>query len=105
MPKLGIRTRFTLILSVIFIVAIIAAWAVFSQVLQQRAEAQISDQAGVLMSMLNSVRSYTNEEVNPLLADRLANAARLHLGDRPGIFGARGFQPVSQRKSISTLRV
>ena len=71
MPKLGIRTRFTLILSVIFIVAIIAAWAVFSRVLQDRAEAQISDQAGMLMSMLNSVRSYTNEEVNPLLATDL----------------------------------
>ena len=32
MPKLGIRTRFTLILSVIFIVAIVVAWAVFSRV-------------------------------------------------------------------------
>ncbi len=68
MPKLGIRTRFTLILSVIFIVAIVVAWAVFSRVLQDRAETQISEQAGMLMSMLNSVRSYTNEEVNPLLA-------------------------------------
>lgn len=71
MPKVGIRTRFTLILSIIFIVAIVAAWAVFSQVLQQRAEAQITEQAIVLMSMLNSVRSYTNEEVNPLLQDDL----------------------------------
>ncbi len=68
MPKLGIRTRFTLILSIIFVVAIVAAWAVFSRVLQQRAETQISEQAGELMTMLNAVRSYTNEEVNPLLA-------------------------------------
>ncbi len=68
MPKFGIRTRFTLILTAIFVIAIIAAWVAFSQLLQDRAETQITDQAMVLMSMLNSVRSYTNEEVNPLLA-------------------------------------
>ena len=68
MPQVGIRTRFTLILSLIFVVAIIAAWVIFSQVLQQQAEDEITYQASVLIAMLNSVRTYTNTEVNPLLA-------------------------------------
>ena len=68
MPQVGIRTRFTLILSLIFVVTIIAAWVIFSQVVQQQAEAEITYQASVLIAMLNSVRTYTNTEVNPLLA-------------------------------------
>ncbi len=68
MPQVGIRTRFTLILSVIFVVTIAAAWVIFSQVVQQQAETEITYQASVLIAMLNSVRTYTNTEVNPLLA-------------------------------------
>ena len=68
MPQVGIRTRFTLILSLIFVVTIIAAWIIFSRVVQQQAEAEITHQASVLIAMLNSVRTYTNTEVNPLLA-------------------------------------
>jgi hypothetical protein len=68
MPQVGIRTRFTLILSLIFVVTIIAAWVTFSKVVQQQAEDEITYQASVLIAMLNSVRTYTNTEVNPLLA-------------------------------------
>jgi hypothetical protein len=68
MPQVGIRTRFTLILTLIFVVTIIAAWVIFSRVVQQQAEDEITYQASVLIAMLNSVRTYTNTEVNPLLA-------------------------------------
>ncbi|MBI1258236.1 MAG: DUF3365 domain-containing protein [Chloroflexi bacterium] len=71
MRQVGIRTRFTLILSLIFAVALIASWAIFSRVLQEQAQDEISYQALVLMEMLNSVRKYTNTEVNPLLAPAL----------------------------------
>ncbi len=71
MPQMGIRTRFTIILSLIFIVTIFVAWAVFSQVLQQQAEDEISYQASVLVEMLNAVRTYTNTQVKPLLAAAL----------------------------------
>jgi hypothetical protein len=71
MPKIGIRTRFTIILTLIFIVTIIAAWAIFSRVLQQQAEDEVRYQATVLVGMLNAVRSYTSTEVRPLLAPAL----------------------------------
>lgn len=71
MPQMGIRTRFTIILSIIFAVTIIVTWAVFSRVLQQQAEDEISYQASVLVEMLNSVRNYTSTEVRPLLAPLL----------------------------------
>ncbi len=73
MPQMGIRTRFTIILSLIFVVTIIIAWVIFSRVLQQQAEEEVSYQAEVLVEMLNSVRNYTSTEVKPLLADKLAS--------------------------------
>lgn len=71
MPTLQLRTRFTLILSLIFIAALIASWLIFSQALQRQAEAEIRYRGMALMALLSSVRSYTSNHVNPLLVDDL----------------------------------
>ncbi len=75
MPQIGIRTRFTAILSLIFIVTIIATWLIFSRVVQQQAEDEVRYQATVLVGMLNAVRNYTSTEVRPLLAPDLETQA------------------------------
>ncbi len=75
MPKIGIRVRFTLILSVIFVAAIIGSWAVFSPLLQHQAEGEIAYRAQLLLDTLSAVRSYTSDHVKPLLADQLASSA------------------------------
>src|SRR5690606_38082244 len=71
MPTIGIRTRFTLILSLIFVIALIASYFLFSQALQRRAEDEISYRGMILVAMLNSVRDYTSQHINPLLKDDL----------------------------------
>lgn len=69
MPHLKLRTRFTLILSLIFIAAFFGSWLVFSQVLQRNAEDEISSRGLTLMALLSSVRNYTSQHINPMLAE------------------------------------
>lgn len=71
MPNVGIRTRFTLILTAIFLAAFVASWAVFTPQLQHHAEEEIAYRAQLLMDTLNAVRTYTSQHINPLLAERL----------------------------------
>lgn len=68
--KLG--TKFTLILSLVFVGGIVASWLILSQVLERRAEEEISARGLLLIETMNSVRHYTSTEVNPLLAGNLA---------------------------------
>lgn len=69
---LNLGTKFTLILIVVFAIGIVATWLILSNVLQRRAEQEISRQSIVLMETMNSVRRYTSTHVNPLLLDQLA---------------------------------
>ncbi|WP_293111857.1 hypothetical protein [Moorena sp. SIO4G3] len=44
-----------------------------SQVLEGYGEKVVTDQALILIETMSSVREYTNNQVNPELADRLEN--------------------------------
>lgn len=70
--KLG--TKFTLILSLVFLGGIIASFVILSQVLERRAEEEVSARGMVLIEAMNSVRTYTSTQINPLLASDLANS-------------------------------
>lgn len=97
MPNIGIRTRFTLILSLIFIVAIIASWLIFSRVLLHTVEAQITDKATVLMAMLNSVRTYTSQHINPMLQDELQVEAEFIPESVPAFSARQAFENLRSR--------
>ena len=101
MPNIGIRTRFTLILSLIFVVALIAAWLIFSRVLLNRAEAQITDKAAVLMDMLSSVRTYTSEHVNPLLQDELVSEEQFISESVPAFSARQSFENLRSRAAYA----
>lgn len=63
--KLG--TRFTLLLAVIFVGGIVATSIVLYQALLRRAEDEVATKSSLLLSTMNSVRTYTNGHVFPLL--------------------------------------
>ncbi|MBD2101789.1 DUF3365 domain-containing protein [Leptolyngbya sp. FACHB-261] len=67
--KLG--TRFNLILALVFMLGITISGAALSSVLQQRAQAEVTSQALLLIQAMNSVRSYTSNHIKPLLAPQL----------------------------------
>lgn len=66
-----LATKFSLLLSLVFIGAVFSSGLFLSQALERKAEAEISDRGQVLMEIVNSVREYTNFRINPLLAPKL----------------------------------
>lgn len=68
---LKIGTKFNLFLIFIFIIGILLTGIGLSVTLQQRAEGEVLSKASILLQTMNSLRSYTNDRVNPLLKPRL----------------------------------
>ncbi|UKP00192.1 c-type heme family protein [Nostoc sp. UHCC 0870] len=72
--NLKIGTKFNLLLILVFIASICVSGAILSSVLQRRAQNEVSSQALLLMKTMNSVRTYTQNRINPLLAPQLETA-------------------------------
>jgi HAMP domain-containing protein len=66
-----LSTKFTLLLSLVFISGIVISGFALSQALMQRAQNQITSKGLVLLETMNSIRSYTNTNVSPLLEPEL----------------------------------
>lgn len=66
-----ISTKFNLLLIFVFIVGIALSGGALSTVLQQRAQLEVTAQATLLMQTMNSLRTYTQTQVNPLLLEEL----------------------------------
>jgi methyl-accepting chemotaxis protein len=69
--KLKLSLKFTLILGIFLIVGIIFGGLLLSKTAQQKAEQQVANKAIILMEMMNSVRNYTSNEIQPLLLKQL----------------------------------
>lgn len=67
--KLG--TKFTIILLLVLLLGSALGGLVLSQILQRRAEEKIVSQGMVLMESIKAVRTYTDEQVRPLLEAQL----------------------------------
>lgn len=63
-----LATKFTLLLSVIFLGTILISGMALSRVLEQRAEEEVNYRGQVLMQMMDSVTDYTHTHVSPLLS-------------------------------------
>ena len=66
-----ISTKFNLLVILIFIIGILLSGSIFWIALEQRAEAEVSSKALILMETINGVRNYTQDRINPLLKERL----------------------------------
>jgi HAMP domain-containing protein len=66
-----IGTKANLILIIVFLIGILISGIVLSNVLERKAQGEIDSKASALMAMNNSVRSYTNERVGPLLSPQV----------------------------------
>ncbi|MBE9014477.1 histidine kinase, partial [Pseudanabaenaceae cyanobacterium LEGE 13415] len=62
-----LATQFTLLLSLVFVSAIVISGLVLSRALEKRAEEDISYRGQLISEMINSVRYYTGTRVAPLL--------------------------------------
>jgi HAMP domain-containing protein len=66
-----IATKVNIILMIVFIGGILISGTVFSSVLQQKAQDEVSKKGLILMEIANSVRQYTNDRVQPLLLPKV----------------------------------
>ncbi|MEA5593193.1 c-type heme family protein [Rivularia sp. UHCC 0363] len=74
--NIKINAKFNTLLILAFLVGIILSGVTLSNVLYQGAQHEISIQAELLMTTMNSLRLYTQDHVNPLLQSQLATAPR-----------------------------
>ena len=71
--KLGVKLNFILIGTLI--VAMVSCGVFLSYVLEIKTEREVADKAFLMIETMNSVRSYTSNQVKPELASRLATEA------------------------------
>ncbi|HET7145393.1 MAG TPA: DUF3365 domain-containing protein, partial [Anaerolineales bacterium] len=74
MTQLNLSTRFTLILSGVFLIGILIGGTAHWRALQGRAQDEIAAQGTLLIETMNAVRGYTSTHVRPLLADDLTSS-------------------------------
>ena len=68
---MNIGKKVNLILTIVFICAILITGITLSKLLEQKAENEISSNAEYLMHIANSIRKYTNTQVQPVLEPML----------------------------------
>jgi len=71
LSKFNLGTKFTLLLSLVFISGIVLSGFALSEALMKRAEHEITSKSLVLLDTMNSIRDYTNTQISPLLAPKL----------------------------------
>lgn len=66
-----IITKFNLLLALAFLIGTLLSGATLWRALEYRAETEVASKAAILMEVMNSIRNYTQDRVNPLLKARL----------------------------------
>lgn len=102
MSRLGLSTRFTLILSGVFFVGIALGGLVYWRALQNRAQEEIAAQGLLLIETMNAVRGYTTQNVRPLLADQLAASPEFISETVPAYSARTVFQNFRDQLDFST---
>jgi HAMP domain-containing protein len=69
--KLNLEAKFNVFLIIVFIVGSIVSGSLLFNVLEHKAEAEVSDKADLIVQTMNSVRDYTSSNIGPLLSPRL----------------------------------
>ncbi len=84
LKNLKLSRKFNLLLLVIFLGAVILSSLVFSAVLNQRAEQEVTARANLLLKTMLSVRQYTLTQVGPELNPRLETESQFLPQTVPG---------------------
>lgn len=71
LKDLKLANKFNLILIFVFLIGILISGASLSTLLQQRVQQEVTSKADVLLQTMSAVRSYTNENITPLLTSQL----------------------------------
>ena len=98
--KLG--AKLNVILLSVFLIIIAITGLFLSQLLQRNAEQAIASKADLLMETMQSVRTYTSQEVNPELVDRLETENDFIEETVPGYSARQVFENLRKRQNSQT---
>jgi methyl-accepting chemotaxis protein len=102
--KLSLSTRFTLILSGIFLLGIAIGGTAYWRALQGTAQQEIALQGLLLIENMNAVRNYTTDQVKPLLAQQLASSPTFISESVPAFSARTVFDNFRSQKNFSSYR-
>jgi CRP-like cAMP-binding protein/HAMP domain-containing protein len=95
--KLRLGLKFIVVLAIVFLCGILLSGLLLSSAAHQQAEQQVSTQATMLMEMVNAVRSYTNNQVQPLFKDRLNDSSAFIRESIPSYAARQSFEYLRKR--------
>jgi len=99
----GLGTKFTVLLSVVFVVGILSGGLVHWNVISNRARSEITSRGQLLIEAMSAVRSYTSEHIQPLLSDRLATSDTFIPETVPAYSASTVFETVRRQMGYSDL--
>ncbi|MFN8458823.1 MAG: DUF3365 domain-containing protein [Anaerolineae bacterium] len=94
----NISTKFTLLLSLVFLGGLMVSGLVLWQIFQDEAQDEITVQGLALIETMNSVRFYTSNHINPLLANELAKQPTFIAETVPAFSAMEVFDQFRQNK-------
>lgn len=100
--KLRLGTKFTLLLTLVFLGGIVLSGITLSNAMQHKAEDEISSKADLLTQTMNSVRNYTSKNVAPLLKDRLETDPKFISETVPAFSAREVFEHFRDRPEYSS---
>jgi methyl-accepting chemotaxis protein len=100
----GLKTKFNLLLSVVFLAGILIGGVTLWRILNQRAQAEITSQGLILIETMNAVRRYTSGHIQPLLSDRLATEDQFLAETVPAYSAGTVFADFQRREEHASFR-
>ena len=98
----SLSTKFTLLLAAVFLAGATVGGLVLWQVLQVRAEAEVASKSAALLQTINSVRSYTNDHITPLLQNSAEMQDKFHPETIPSFAAREVFEHLRQDKKYES---
>lgn len=101
--RLKLASQFTLLLSLIFVGSIALGGFALSKALNYKAQVEISYRGQMMMQMVNSVRSYTNDRITPLLTAKTEPQTQLIPETIPSFAARQVFETLRQNPKYQDL--
>ena len=99
--KLRLGLKFIVVLAIVFLSGILLSGMLLSSTAHRQAEQQVSAQATLLMEMVDAVRVYTNNQVQPLFTGRLDASTTFIRESIPSYAARESFEFLRKRPGFS----
>ncbi|TWH42866.1 response regulator [Dulcicalothrix desertica] len=101
LKKLKLGNKFTLLLLLVFVGGIIISGFTLSSAMHSKAEDEVATKTEILTQIINSVRDYTDKNIQPLLNDKVETEARFVAEVVPAFSANQVFENFKKKSEYS----